>query len=244
MGKLSGKYALIIGGSSGIGLATAKCFAHEGADVVITGRDESKLKAAVGAIGPQATGIVSDLSKIYDLDTLYKSIYDSGRNIDVLFVCAGVGHINQFLPDISEQLFHDTFVSNVKNVIFAVQKAVPLMNNGGSIILNSSIAHLKALPGMSVYSASKAAVRSFTRTWAMELKDRNIRVNTISPGPVETPFTDPAPQAWKEMMTAAVPLGRFGRPEELASAVLFLASEDASYITGIDLCVDGGLTQV
>lgn len=144
----------------------------------------------------------------------------------------------------TEQLFHDTFVTNVKNVLFAVQKALPLMHDGGSIILNSSIAHLKAIPDISVYSASKAAVRSFARSWAMELKDREIRVNTISLGPIDTPFTAPASKEWKDAMTNAIPLGRFGHPEEIATAALFLASQDSSYITSFDLCVDGVLTQV
>lgn len=244
MSKLEGKVALVIGGTTGMGLASAKLFAEEGASVYVTGRRQDKLDEAVSLLGQRATGVQGDLAKMADLDRLYSTVQASQGHLDILFVSAGIGHIDQFLPDITEQLFHETFVTNVKNTLFAVQKALPLMREGGSIILNSSIAHLKGMPGMSVYSASKAAVRSFARSWAVELKDRGIRVNTISPGPIDTPFTAPASQAWKNMMTEAVPLGRFGRPEEIATASLFLASQDSSYITGFDLCVDGGLTQV
>lgn len=244
MSKLKEKVALIIGGTTGMGLATAKLFVKEGASVYITGRRKEKLDEAIFELGPRATGVQGDLAHMGDLDRLYDTVRADKGHLDVLFVSAGIGHVDQFLPDVTEQLFHDTFVTNVKNVLFAVQKALPLMNDGGSIILNSSIAHLKAIPGISVYSASKAAVRSFARSWAMELKDRQIRVNTISPGPIDTPFTAPASKEWKDAMTNAVPLGRFGRPEEIATAALFLASQDSSYITGFDLCVDGGLTQV
>ncbi|WMJ68225.1 SDR family oxidoreductase [Stenotrophomonas sp. 24(2023)] len=244
MSKLNGKVALVIGGTTGMGLASAKRFLEEGATVYVTGRRQETLDEALAELGPGAVGVQGDLARMADLDRLYATIGQAQRGLDVVFVSAGIGHADQFLPDVTEQLFHDTFVTNVKNVLFAVQKALPLLRDGSSIILNSSIAHLKGLPGMSVYSASKAAVRSFARSWAMELKDRQIRVNVISPGPIDTPFTAPASQEWKEMMTRAVPLGRFGRADEIATAALFLASPDSSYITGVDLCVDGGLTQV
>lgn len=244
MGKLDGKVAVIIGGTSGMALETAKLFVEEGAHVFVTGRRQEKLDAAVAEIGHNVTGVQGDLAKMADLDRLFETVRDEKGHIDVLFVSAGSGHLGQFVHNVTEQVFHDTFVTNVKNVLFAVQKALPLFRDGGSIILNSSIAHKKALPGIGVYSASKAAVRSFARTWAMELKDRKIRVNAISPGPIDTPHTADAPQEWKDGMIAAVPMGRFGEPREIATAALFLASSDSSYITGADLCVDGGLTQV
>ncbi len=224
--------------------ATAKLFAAEGAKVFITGRRQEVLDAAVAEIGSGAVGVQGDVADLADLDRLYETVRAESGHIDVLFASPAVGHMDQPITSVSEAVFDTTFNVNTRAVVFTVQKALPLFNDGGAIILNSSIAHLKGLAGGSIYSASKAAVRSFARGWTVELKDRRIRVNVISPGPIDTPFTQDAPSAWKNAMTAMVPMGRFGRPEEIATAALFLASEDSSFITGIDLCVDGGLTQV
>lgn len=242
--KLDGKVAVIIGGTTGMALETAKLFVEEGAYVFITGRRQSVVDEAVKEIGRSVQGVRGDIAEMADLDRLFDIVRAEKGHIDILFVSAGVGHMDQFVTNVTPQVFHETFTVNVKGPLFAVQKALPLFRDGGAIILNSSIAHLKGMPGGSVYSASKAAVRAFARGWTMELKERNIRVNVISPGPIETPFTAPAPQEWKDKMTAGVPLGRFGRPREIATAALFLASDDSSYVTGMDLCVDGGFTQV
>lgn len=244
MAKLEGKVAVIIGGTTGMALETAKLFVEEGAYVFITGRRQGVIDAAVKDIGRSVRGVQGDIGTPEDLDRLFDTVREEKGHIDVLFISAGSGHMGQFVTNVTREVFDDAFNVNVKAVLFAVQKALPLFRDGGSIILNSSIAHLKGMPGASVYSASKAAVRAFARGWTMELKDRGIRVNVISPGPIDTPFTQPAPQEWKDAMTAMVPMGRFGRPREIATAVLFLASDDSSFITGIDLCVDGGLTQV
>lgn len=244
LSKLDGKVAVIIGGTTGMALATAKLFVEQGAYVFVTGRRQHVIDDAVKEIGKNVTGIQGDLGNLDDLDRLFETVRAEKGYIDALFVSAGTGHMDQFVTNVTPEIFDHTFNINVRAVLFAVQKALPIFRDGGSIILNSSIAHLKGMPGASVYSASKAAVRAFARGWTMELKSRNIRVNVISPGPIDTPFTQPAPQTWKDAMSAAVPLGRFGRPQEIATAALFLASDDSSYITGIDLCVDGGLTQV
>ncbi|TCL63707.1 SDR family oxidoreductase [Rhizobium sp. BK251] len=244
MSRLSGKVAVITGGTSGMALETAKIFVEEGAYVFVTGRRQDVVDAAVAYIGENVTGIQGDVSDPADLDRLFATVSAEKGHIDVLFASAGAGHMGEPVASVSPELVDHTLDVNVKGVLFTVQKALPLFRDGGSIILNSSIAHLKGMPGASVYSASKAAVRAFARGWTMELRDRAIRVNVISPGPIDTPFTQPAPQGWKDAMTAMVPLGRFGRPREIATAALFLASEDSSFITGIDLCVDGGLTQV
>ncbi len=244
MAKLKDKVAVVTGGTTGMAFASAKLFAVEGAKVFVTGRRQTVLDAAVEEIGHGAVGVQGDVGTFSDLDRLFESVKSKGGHIDVLFVSAGVGHMDQPVASVSEAVFDQTFNINVKAPLFIVQKALPLMRDGGSIILNSSIAHLKGLPGGSVYSASKAAVRAFARGWTVELKDRRIRVNVISPGPIDTPFTEPAPKEWKAAMTAMVPMGRFGRPEEIATVALFLASDDSSYITGADFCVDGGLTQV
>lgn len=226
-------------------LATAKRFAAEGAQVVITGRRQEVLDQAVKEIGGDAIGVQGDIARNDDLDRLYESVRTERGRIDVLFVSAGApASATEHVTTATLDDFHTTFSINVRGVLFAVQKALPLISDGGSIILNGSIAGLKGMAGAGLYCASKAAVRSFARTWTMELKDRGIRVNVISPGPIDTPFTQPASQEWKETMTAGVPLGRFGRPEEIAGAALFLASDDSSFVTGVDLCVDGGFTQV
>lgn len=244
MGKLDGKTAVVIGGTTGMALETAKLFVEEGAFVVITGRRQDMLDEAVAAIGRNVLGVQGDITSFADLDRLYETVHVERGHIDVLFVSGGIGQMDEPVATMTPESFHRIFQTNVGGVLFAVQKALPLFHDGGAILLNASIAHIKGMAGASAYCASKAAVRSFARTWAMELKDRNIRVNVISPGPITTPFTDPAPQEWKDAMTAAVPLNRFGSPREIATAALFLACNDSSFINGSDLFVDGGLTQV
>ena len=248
-GKLAGKIALVTGGSSGIGLATAKQFIEEGAFVYITGRRQAELDAAVKTLGSQAKGIRADASKLADLDALYAEIQEDKGRLDVLFVNAGGGSFAP-LGQISEEQFDQTFDTNVKGVLFTVQKALPLIPDGGSVVLNASIVSVQGTPNFSVYSASKAAVRSFARTWTSDLKHRKIRVNVVSPGPIDTPGLSGLAQneeqknALYAQLAANVPLGRVGQPEEIAKAAVFLASDDASYITGIELFVDGGTVQV
>lgn len=245
MRKLEGKIALITGGSAGIGLATAKQFVEEGAYVYITGRRQHELDHAVESIGANIRAIQGDVSKLEDLERIYAQIGKEKGRIDIVFANAGISEIAP-LSDVSEEHYDATFNINVKGVVFTVQKALPLIPNGGSIILNASIVSVKGFPAFSIYAATKAAVRSFARTWTMDLKDRGIRVNAVSPGPVDTPllyqtFTNPDDI---QALASTVPMGRLGRPEELAKAVVFLASEDASFITGIELFVDGGIAQV
>lgn len=249
MSKLDGKVAVITGGSSGIGLATAQRFVNEGAQVFITGRRKDELDRAVKTIGRNVTAVQGDVSKLEDLDRLYDAVKQSGLKIDVVFANAGVGEL-QPLGAITEESYDRIFDVNVKGLVFTVQKALPLMNDGGSVILNSSVAGSKGVEAFSVYSATKAAVRSFARTWTTDLKSRQIRVNAISPGPIDTPIfgTMDLPQAQVEEIkagfAAGVPLGRIGQPEEIASAALFLASNESSFVTGIELTVDGGMGQV
>ena len=249
MGKLKGKVAVITGGNSGIGLATAKRFAEEGAHVVITGRREKELKAAAASIGGNVTTVTGDVTRLEDLDRLYAVVKEEHGHIDVLFANAGWGEVAP-LPVASEAHFDKTFDLNAKGQFFTVQKALPLFTDGGSIILNSSVSNVMGVPAFGVYAASKAAVRSFARSWTVELKDRKIRVNTVSPGPIDTEALakagltpEQADQAAAEFVTQ-VPLGRRGKPEEIAAAVVFLASDEASYIAGVDLAVDGGMAQV
>ena len=248
-GKLEGKVALITGGNSGIGLATAKQFVNEGAYVFITGRREAELAAAKKQIGKNVTAIQGDVSNLDDLDRLFVQIKKEKSKIDIVFANAGVARYAP-LGTITEDFFDSIFDINVKGVLFTVQKSLPLLRDGGSIILNASIVATKGLSSNSVYSATKAAVRSFARTWTTDLKDRRIRVNAISPGPIDTPGlsellgSSETGQQREKMISTTVPLGRFGRPEEIAKAVVFLASDDASYITGIELFVDGGFAQV
>jgi NAD(P)-dependent dehydrogenase (short-subunit alcohol dehydrogenase family) len=249
VGKLEGKVALITGGNSGIGLATAKQFVNEGAYVFITGRREAELAAAKKRIRKNVTAIQGDVSNLHDLDRLFAQIRKEKGNIDIVFANAGVA---RYVPlgAITEDFFDSIFDINVKGVLFTVQKSLPLLRDGGSIILNASIVATKGLSSNSVYSATKAAVRSFARTWTTDLKDRRIRVNAISPGPIDTPglsellASSETGEQRKKMISTTVPLGRFGRPGEIAKAVVFLASDDASYITGIELFVDGGFAQV
>lgn len=247
---LQGKIALVTGGTSGIGLATARRFAAEGAKVFVTGRREAELAAAIDAIGHGATGVRADSSSMADLDALYRRIGEEAGRIDVLFVNAGGGDMLP-LGAITEAQFDDTFNRNVKGVLFTVQKALPLLARGASVILTGSTAATTGTPAFSVYAASKAAVRAFARNWILDLKDRGIRVNTIAPGPVRTPGlvelagTDAqAQQGLLDHLTTLIPLGRVGEPEEIASAVLFLASDASSFVNGSELFADGGQAQV
>jgi len=247
--KLEGKIALITGGNSGIGLATARRFAEEGAYVFITGRRQAELDAAVKLIGPNAFGVQGDVSKLADLDRLYTTIKQKKGRIDVLFANAGSGEFGR-LGEITEAHYDTWFGTNVKGMLFTVQKALPLMPNGASIILTSSIVATKGFENFSVYSATKAAVRSFARTWTSDLKARKIRVNALSPGPIATPGIEQLTGSkegiaqWEASMSAAVPLGRVGEPDEIAKAAVFLASDDSSFVTGIELFVDGGMAQI
>src|SRR5512140_920925 len=248
--NLVGKIAVITGGSSGIGLATAKRFVEEGAHVVITGRREKELKEAAAFIGRNVTTVAGDVSRLEDLDRLYVAVKEKHGHIDVLFANAGAGTIAP-LAVATEAHFDQTFDVNVKGLFFTVQKALPLFKDGGSIILNSSVSNVLGVPAFTAYAASKAAVRSFARGWALESKDRRIRVNCVSPGAIDTPAlatttgltAEQAEQAAAQFITQ-IPMGRRGMPEEIAAAVAFLASDESSYITGIDLAVDGGMAQV
>ena len=249
MGKLEGKIALITGGNGGIGLATAKQFVNEGAYVFITGRRDTELAAAVKEIGRNVTGVQGDVSNLGDLDRLFAQIKREKGKLDIVFANAGVARYAP-LGSITEEFYDSIFDINVKGVLFTVQKALPLMPDGASIILNASIAGSKGLATYSVYSATKAAVRSFARTWTTDLKDRRIRVNAVSPGSIDTPAardllaSSEVGEKRKKMIADSVPLGRFGTPNEVAKAVVFLASDDSSYITGTELFVDGGFAQV
>ena len=248
-GKLEGKVALVTGGSSGIGLATAQRFVKEGAFVFITGRRQAELERAAATLGQNAKAIQADASNLADLDRLFEGIKTLKGRLDVLFANAGGGSFAA-IGSITEEQYEQTFNTNVKGLLFTVQKALPLMSEGGSIILNASIVSIKAMPGFSVYAATKAAVRSFARGWTVDLKDRRIRVNAISPGPIRTPGldglanTEEERQASYTQMAATVPLGRVGEPDEIAKAAVFLASEDSSFVSGIELFVDGGAAQV
>jgi NAD(P)-dependent dehydrogenase (short-subunit alcohol dehydrogenase family) len=249
MGKLEGKIALVTGGNSGIGLAAAKRFVTEGAYVFITGRREPELAAAVKEIGRNVTGIRGDVSNLGDLDRLFAQIEREKGKLDVVFANAGVAKAAPF-GTITEEFYESIFNVNVKGLLFTVQKALPLLPDGASIILNASISTSKGLPTNSVYAATKAAVRSFARTWTTDLKERRIRVNAVSPGPIDTPglnnllASSEAGLQRRKMIPSMVPLGRMGTPDEIARAVVFLASDDSSYVTGIELFVDGGLAQV
>jgi NAD(P)-dependent dehydrogenase (short-subunit alcohol dehydrogenase family) len=249
MGKLEGKIALITGGNSGIGLATAEQFVNEGAYVFITGRRNPELAAAVKEIGRNVTAVQADVSNLGDLDRLFTQIKQEKGKLDVVFANAGIA---KYAPigGITEDHYDSIFNINVKGLLFTVQKALPLLPDGASIILTASVVASKGFPTNSVYSATKAAVRSFARTWTTDLKDRRIRVNAVSPGPIDTPMLNDLVASTGEgeqrlkMISGSVPLGRLGTPDEIAKAVVFLASDDSSYITGTELFVDGGVAQV
>jgi NAD(P)-dependent dehydrogenase (short-subunit alcohol dehydrogenase family) len=248
--KLEGKVAVVTGGSLGIGLATAKAFAAEGATVFITGRRQAALDAAATSIGPNATGVRADSSKLGDLDRLFEAVKAAKGRIDVLFVAAGGGSMLP-LGAITEDQYEDTFGRNVKGLIFTVQKALPLLVDGASVILTGSTTGITGTANFSVYSASKAAVRNLARSWILDLKERHIRVNVVSPGPTRTPglvnLAGPEQANQKgllDYLATQVPAGRVGEPEEIAKAVVFLASDDSSFVTGAELFVDGGTAQV
>jgi NAD(P)-dependent dehydrogenase (short-subunit alcohol dehydrogenase family) len=249
MPRLDGKVSLVTGGTSGIGLAAANALAKEGAYVYITGRREPELTTAVQQIGGNATGVRGDVSNARDLDRLFEQIKEEKGRLDILFANAGIARYAA-LGNITEELYDSIFNVNVKGVLFTVQKALPLMPDGGSIILNASVVGSKGLSSNSVYSATKASIRSFARTWTTDLKHRGIRVNAISPGTIDTPglndllASGEAGEQRRKMVASAIPLGRFGRPDEVAQAVVFLASDESSYITGAEIFVDGGFAQV
>jgi NAD(P)-dependent dehydrogenase (short-subunit alcohol dehydrogenase family) len=248
--KLAGKVAVITGGNSGIGFATAQRFVAEGAYVFITGRRQAELHAAVKQIGHNVTGVQGDVANLADLDRLYATVQQQTGRINVLFANAGVG---EFVPlgQITEAHFDKTFGINVKGTLFTVQKALRLMPDGASIVINGSMTSIKGTPAFGVYAATKAALRSFARTWSVDLKDRKIRVNVVSPGTVITPgykntlgLSDEQIEQIEAQTAAATPLGRSGTPDEIAKAVVFLASDDSSYVTAIELFVDGGMAQI
>ncbi|WP_422924758.1 SDR family oxidoreductase [Singulisphaera sp. PoT] len=249
MSKLSGKVALVTGGNSGMGLATARLFAQEGAKVIITGRRQKDLDDAVKSIGEGAEGVQGDISKFADLDRLHDHIRSKHGKLDIIFANAGLGVVKPF-GQVTEEEYDLTFDVNVKGTFFTVQKLLPLVPDGGSIIMNGSIAGYKGVEAFSVYSATKAAIRSFARTWTADLKARKIRVNVISPGPIDTPIfgktgmSEEQVEGFKSNFSQVVPLGRIGHVDEIAKPALFLASNDSSFITGIELTVDGGMAQV
>ena len=244
MGKLDGKVAVITGGTSGMALASAQLFVEEGAYVFITGRRQEKVDEAVKLIGRNVTGVQGDAANLDDLDRLFDTVRREKGKIDVLFASAGSGESAK-LGEVTEKHFDTVFGLNTRGTLFAVQKALPLFNDGGSIIMTGSVASVKGWPAFSVYSASKAALRSFARTWLNELKDRKIRVNVLSPGQVATPIQEQLfDAATIQLFESLIPRGKMGRPEEIATVALFLASDDSSYVNGVDLPVDGGTTAI
>ena len=243
MGKLYGKVAVVTGGSAGIGLASAKLFVKEGAYVFITGRRPNELDWAVKAIGSNVTGVQGDVANLDDLDRLYAAVKSTGRRIDVLFANAGLGEFLS-LAQMTEEHFDKLFNINVKGALFTVQKALPLLNDGASIILTGSVASIKGTPGFWVYGATKAAIRNFVRGWTVELKERRIRSNVLSPGPIDTPLVSRQSAEVIGRIVSSIPIGRIGTPEEVAKAALFLASDDSSFVAGTELFVDGGRAQI
>jgi NAD(P)-dependent dehydrogenase (short-subunit alcohol dehydrogenase family) len=243
MGKLDGKVAVITGGTEGIGFATAPIFVKEGAYVFITGRRKKELDEAVTAIGSNVSGIQGDVARLADLDRLYETVGRAKGRIDIIFANAGVG---EFVPvdQVSEEHFDKLFDINVKGALFTVQKGLPLLHDGGSIILTGSVAGAKGTAAFGVYAASKAAIRSFVRKWTTDLKDRHIRSNVVSPGPIRTPMTSRQSADVIARIAATVPMGRMGEPDEVAKAALYLASDDSSFVTGTELFVDGGRAQI
>ena len=243
MRKLEGKVAVITAATSGMALATAKLFVKERAYVFITGRRPGKLDEAVRVIGNNVTGVQGDAANLGDLDRLYETVRREKAKVDVLFASAGRGEFAK-IGEVTEKHFDDIFDLNVRGTLFTVQKALPLFSNGGSMIMNGSISTIKGFPSFGVYGASKAAVRSFARTWLMDLKDRKIRVNVLSPGTIDTPVLDPVGPEAKEYFKTLIPRGEMGRPEEIATVALFLASSDSSFVNGVELFVDGGSAQI
>lgn len=242
--KFSGKVALVTGGSTGIGLATAIRLADEGAYVYITGRRQAELDAAVELIGKNSKGIQGDVSNLADLDRLYETIGTQKGRLDIVFANAGGGSFAS-LAEVTEEQFDREFAINVKGALFTVQKALPLLKEGGAVILNASVVSIKGMEKFGVYSATKAALRSLARGWVVDLKGRGIRVNVVSPGPIETPgFNDLVPSDVKDGFAQGIPLGRIGQPDEIAKAVSFLASDESSFINGVELFVDGGFAQI
>lgn len=247
--KFQDKVVVVTGGTSGIGLATAKAFVEEGASVFITGRRQDALDAAVKAIGGRVTGVRGDMAQLADIDRLYDAVQQQHAQIDVVFANAGGGEMAP-LGAISEEHYEKTFATNVKGVLFTVQKALPLLKDGASVILTSSTTSISGTPAFSVYSATKAAIRNFARNWILDLKDRHIRVNAVSPGVTDTAGLNELfgggeqAEGTKDYLASLIPAGRIGQPEEIAKAVLFLASDDASFVNGVELFVDGGQAQI
>ncbi|MFJ2758814.1 SDR family NAD(P)-dependent oxidoreductase [Nocardioides sp. NPDC087217] len=244
MPKLDGKTAVITGGTVGMALTTAKLFVKEGAHVIITGRRKDRLDEAVAEIGHNVTGVKGDVSNLEDLDRVVEAVVAHSGQVDVLFASAGNHNFDEPLGAVTEKSFDEVFDINVRGTFFSVQKLLPLMTDGASIILNGSAAAVQGSPGSTVYAASKAALRSFARTWTTDLKERRIRVNVLSPGAIRTPSFESLPPEFKSQALAEIPLGRLGTEADIATTALFLASSDSSYITGTELPVDGGLTQV
>ena len=242
LGKLQGKVAVITGGTAGIGLAAAKLFVREGAYVFITGRRQKELDEAVKAIGRNVAGVQGDVARLADLDRLYEIVKAKGR-IDIVLANAGLAEFSP-LEKITEEHFDKLFNLNVKGALFTVQKALPLLNDGASIILTGSVASVKGTPAFGVYGATKAAVRNFVRAWTVELKERGIRSNVLSPGPIDTEQVTRQPADVIARIVSTIPMGRMGEPDEVAKAALFLASDDSSFVTGIELFVDGGRAQI
>jgi NAD(P)-dependent dehydrogenase (short-subunit alcohol dehydrogenase family) len=243
MGKLEGKVAVITGGSSGMALASARRFVEEGAYVFITGRRQEALDEAVKLIGRNVTGVRGDAANLDDLDRLFDTVKREKGKIDILFASAGRGEAAK-LGEITEQHFDAAFGLIARGTLFTVQKALPLFNDGGSIFMTGSVASVKGFPGFGVYAASKAALRSFARTWLNELKGRNIRVNVLSPGQIDTPDSQRIDKETKQMFESLIPRGKMGRPEEIATVALFLASDDSSFVNGVELSVDGGFSAI
>jgi NAD(P)-dependent dehydrogenase (short-subunit alcohol dehydrogenase family) len=243
MGKLQGKVAVITGATAGIGLAAAELFVKEGAHVFITGRRQKELNEAVRAIGHGVTGVQGDVANLSDLERLYETVQATGRRIDIVFANAGFGEFRA-LGEITEEHFDKLFDINVKGTLFTVQKALPLLNAGASIILTGSVASIKGTPAFWVYGATKAAIRNFVRGWTVELKDRGVRANVLSPGPTDTPLVARQSPDAIARIVSTVPIGRMGTSAEIAKAALFLASDDSSFVAGIELFVDGGRGQI
>ena len=242
-GKFDEKIALVTGGTSGMALASAKALADEGAVVYVTGRREDVLDEAVGQLGGRGRGIVADASDLDDVDRVFATIAAEQGRLDVLFASAGAGTLTAPLSEITPELYDEIFGLNVRGTLFTAQRAAALMTGGGSIVLNGSAAAEKAMPGSSLYSASKIALRSFARVWSAELADRGIRVNVLHPGPIDTPALGGLPEGTRAFLTSLTTIGRLGRPTEIAAAVAFLASAESSFVTGTELFVTGGMGQ-